>query len=366
MGFEPGSAEKSKIVRSFLQARAQGEAELPDQVHAIWLCIEAPRTGARLLQSGDEELLDFAKQLKIPVVVVLSKYDLLVVEHVRACGHIPSGPNRTAEAEKRATNALTEVTKDLKVPFVPVSLKKRFIKTTLLKLTEVTRDHLRDVEGALWALWATAQQINARQKVELSISEGFKKYWRDLGKSVVFQEHPLLDCIARIHDDIIQVWNFNDPLKLLSGPEFLKGMIGLVEPLRDVQVIQNQQDGRIAGLAANVVTVAGALSSCLILPALGTIIGTVAFQFLLGKYQEGASTATYLAAYIVDLTLVLYELSVTATADPPRTLSLDLVKDALSRYKLGSAKIHAQVKEVAFSPKPEERIAKLIRDVLRM
>ena len=39
----------------------------------------------------------------------------------------------------------------------------------LVELTKVTRDNLRNVEGSLWALWATAQQINARQKVELSI-----------------------------------------------------------------------------------------------------------------------------------------------------------------------------------------------------
>jgi hypothetical protein len=38
-----------------------------------------------------------------------------------------------------------------------------------MNLTKVTRDNLRNVEGSLWALWATAQQINARQKVELSI-----------------------------------------------------------------------------------------------------------------------------------------------------------------------------------------------------
>jgi hypothetical protein len=316
-----------------------------------------------LLQSGDEELLNLANQLKIPVIVVFTKYDLLVVEHLQACKSLP---NRKAEALKRAKNAFSGVTNNLNVPFVAVSLKKQFIKTTLLELTEVTRKHLRDVEGSLWALWATAQQINAQQKVELSISEGFKKYWRDLGENVFFQGHPLGDCIARIHDDILKVWNFNDPLKLLSGAEFLEGMITLIEPLRDVQVIENQQPSGIAGLAANVVTVAGAIGSGLILPALGTIIGTVAFQFLLGKYQQGASTATYLAAYIVDLTLVLHELSVAATSNPPRTLSIDLVKDALATYKLGSAKIHAQVKEVAFSPKPDERVAKVIRDALRL
>jgi hypothetical protein len=39
----------------------------------------------------------------------------------------------------------------------------------LVELTKVTRENLQNVEGSLWALWATAQQINARQKVDVSI-----------------------------------------------------------------------------------------------------------------------------------------------------------------------------------------------------
>ena len=163
-----------------------------------------------------------------------------------------------------------------------------------MKLTQVTRNNLRDVAGPLWALWATAQQINAHQKVELSIrcvfsainmhwnfdtqvrfvSEGLKskfdpyylkfitlltvipEYWRDLGESVFFQEHQLVDCIARIHDDVVKIWNFNDPSKVsvnrhpgkrtltfviqvLSGEDFFKWMIELVEPLSD-GVIRNE------------------------------------------------------------------------------------------------------------------------------
>lgn len=136
--------------------------------------------------------------------------------------------------------------------------------TTLLELTEVTRNHLRDVAGSLWALWATAQQINARQKVELSIRCVFSgvdvhgnydtshiffdssarasrvgcypynltsqarltiniEYWRDLGESVFFRGHTLGDCIARIHDDVLKVWNFNDPLKVSACYRQTKG-----------------------------------------------------------------------------------------------------------------------------------------------
>ena len=80
-----------------------------------------------------------------------------------------------------------------------------------------------------------------------------------------------------------------------------------------------------------------------------------------------ASTATYLAAYIVDLTLVLYKISMvlTAAVDTPRSLSIDLVRDALTLFKDRSPKIHDQVKDVALSPKLEEGIVKVIRDGLR-
>jgi hypothetical protein len=79
-------------------------------------------------------------------------------------------------------------------------------------------------------------------------------------------------------------------------------------------------------------------------------------------------TATYLAAYIVDLILVLHEISMVtvATLDPPKSLSEDLVMDALATYKSKSSDIHARVKEVAVGVtfKLEEKIASVIRDAL--
>jgi GTPase len=67
-------------------------------------------------------------QVKIPVIVVLTKYDLLVVEHHRACSHISSPLEKMVEATKRAKNTFNEVTKELKrlnVPFAPVSTLKK-------------------------------------------------------------------------------------------------------------------------------------------------------------------------------------------------------------------------------------------------
>ena len=93
-------------------------------------------------------------------------------------------------------------------------------------------------------------------------------------------------------------------LQLLSGEEFLKRIIELVEPLGDVQYpeqgvssvmrentssligFMSRVDG-IADLTANVITVAGAVSSSLVLPALGTMIEIMAFQFIRNMYQKG-------------------------------------------------------------------------------
>ena len=67
-------------------------------------------------------------EVEIPVIVVLTKYDLLVMEHYRACGHILSMSDKKVEAAKRAKRAFSEVAKVLEVPFVPVSTRKEALK----------------------------------------------------------------------------------------------------------------------------------------------------------------------------------------------------------------------------------------------
>jgi hypothetical protein len=52
------------------------------------------------------------------------------------------------------------------------------------------------------------------------------------------------------------------------------------------------------------------------------------------------------------------------TVDPPRSLTTDLVMDALAAYKPRSSHIHAQVKRAAFTFKLEEKIAAVIQDAL--
>jgi hypothetical protein len=76
------------------------------------------------------------------------------------------------------------------------------------------------------------------------------------------------------------------------------------------------------------------------------------------------STATYLAAYIINLILVLYEVSMLVTVDPPRSLTPDIVMGALATHRPRSSHIQTQVKGVAFTFKLEEKIAPIIHESL--
>ena len=85
--------------------------------------------------------------------------------------------------------------------------------------------------------------------------------------------------ISTIHSRSVRTWRpaerrFTFTLQLLSGEEFLKRIIGLVEPLGDVQypnrgvssVMRENRSSLIgfmcrADLTANVITVAGAVGS---------------------------------------------------------------------------------------------------------
>ncbi|KAJ3574243.1 hypothetical protein NP233_g1887 [Leucocoprinus birnbaumii] len=230
-GFEAGSEANWDTIESFLR-RSVAYPELSRRIHAIWFCIETPRSGARLLQRGDEQLLKLAADLKIPIVAAKK-------------GTAASPEQQALEAYEGSVEELQAASNCVTVR---ISMKDRNLRDMLTKLANVTRGLLHEVEGQLWITWVTAQQASAQQKVDLSISEGCKstyipilhlglttdnnasEYWLNLGQSVVFEGQIMIDCVRRIHDDILKVWNFYDPDKILSSLDFFKGMIALAEP----------------------------------------------------------------------------------------------------------------------------------------
>ncbi|KAF8812865.1 hypothetical protein BYT27DRAFT_7085928 [Phlegmacium glaucopus] len=240
-------------------------------------------------------------------------------------------------ADIRFNNRIGDFRTSSQVPCVKVSTDEEYPGLTLEELVNITRNCLHEVEGDLWILWATTQQISAQQKIERSISQTIAEYWLNLGRSSVFQDHYLIDCLRRIHDDILKIWNFHDPDNLLSGDLFFAQMIRLVEPLLSGDDSLSQY--------SNMMSLVKAVSTGLAHVLGGVGIGIVAFKFLYGKYQKIPLTAGYLGAYIVDLLLVLHRIFTdTLHMDPPRPLSQEIISGALESHKdLHAKMVHDRI-----------------------
>ena len=142
--------------------------------------------------------LSFVYIVKIPIVAVFTKYDVLVTQFWRQDSQPgKSEQQRNVDAERSASdsfdssvNELREEWRksrtDLSIPCVKVStdssagrlfisplrslsINATHITETLIDLTNETRGMLHEVEDKLHVLWATAQQVNAQQKVDVSI-----------------------------------------------------------------------------------------------------------------------------------------------------------------------------------------------------
>lgn len=363
-GFEPANTANWETVKAFLQTSAT--AQLKDRVHAIWLCIETPRTGSRLQQTGDEQLLSLATEYQIPVIVVFTKFDMLVSQHVRQARKRkdPESENQKTQqmnAEEDFKRSIEGFRSTARVPCARISTKPNYLHT-LRKLTEVTRQSLHDVEGELWLPWAAAQQISARQKVEQSIREGCKKYWIDLGQNVAFQGRKLIECIRRIYEDVLKVWNFDDPDKLLSGDYFFSQTIKLTEEF----VPKSDPEDWLSG-CSNAVSIARVVGATFAQVLGGIGIGLLTIKYLFRIYQTVPSTAQYLGAYIVDLTLILHRLFLEALpTEPPRRLSKELIDSAVNTYQeVDSDAIHRRVRTL--NPVDfEQQIGVLIREAVGM
>ncbi|PPQ89283.1 hypothetical protein CVT25_000875 [Psilocybe cyanescens] len=379
LGFEPGTEDNWKIVEKFLRQKSAASSPLQDRIHAIWLCIETPRTGSRLQETSDEKLLKLADTLNIPAIAVFTKYDILVNEHYQKAQEVSTSESEIDRiSEENAGGYFNERIKDFQdstqVPCVRVSTDDDYPEDerleSLKKLVDVTRQCLHPVERELWVLWATAQQVSANQKVLRSISEGSKKYWMNLGMSTAFDDHALINCVARIHKDILKVWNFNDPLNLLSGVDFFAQMVQLVEPVLNEYEATIRFDDRLSHYS-DIMALARAVGSTFAQFMGAAGISIVAIKYLYGKYQRIPLTARYLGTYIVDLTLILHQIFThTLHMDPPRPVSVEIISGMVASHKdLHSKVIHQRVHAMTsgnVTAHFETEIADLIKEFLKI
>ncbi|KIK56264.1 hypothetical protein GYMLUDRAFT_263753 [Collybiopsis luxurians FD-317 M1] len=302
-GFAAGETQNFETVKKFLDDRAR-QPELKDRLHAIWFCVEVPTENGALFETADQKFLQLNLH-NVPVVVVFTKFDLLVrklekeaVEDVDD-ERLEELVRQKAEGifERTCVRPLMAITTNHS--YVKVSNSERY-RNTLIHLVDETRNRLDD---RMWILWALAQRASVDEKIDACIAVGKRKYWRGLAASLHFPGRNLKECLHRIHDDIIDVWNFSDPKAFLKSHEFKVLMSHMVKDLDDRGPIQ-----RRSGVIASATGTIGAVTSIIpgaVVFAIPAAVGVAVAQWLFFAYQEAPAILQLMMGYICDLTTLL-------------------------------------------------------------
>ncbi|KAF9512330.1 hypothetical protein BS47DRAFT_1394330 [Hydnum rufescens UP504] len=334
-GFLGGDIKNLKTVQEFIKRKGT-ERELKDRLHAIWLCCEIPVSGGRVFERGDEILLQDDTN-KVPIIVVFTKYDQLVIQKKFSLAE--SLADARVEWECRAKETATEAAK--------VSTKDEY-KDTIERLINLTMNSILGVptkatdpktqaptgEGTAdseppnlegW-LFAATQRGSLGTNISTSIAVGRHKYWGYMFPGM-FTSIPLDECIGVIHDDIVNVWNLNDP----NHQAHLASVVAQ-------RCIDNTV--KIVGSAVGVATSAPPSVPYVLPAAIAVALASRAY----GIYQRTPEILRYLMGYVIDLIIVmscLFTLVDSRGFDRISPAMVNLVLRVYSQYK-GS--IHEQVK----------------------
>ncbi|KAF9072037.1 hypothetical protein BDP27DRAFT_1418401 [Rhodocollybia butyracea] len=359
-GFVAGETQNYETVRKFITDRGR-QRELKDRLHAIWFCMEVPTENGALFKKADETFL--ALDIKnVPVVVVFTKYDLLVRKFEKEADdnigdkELDAIVNLKADEfyNKTCVLPLKAITRNRKSPIthVRVSTRRRYNHTlaTLVMETQTRLDKYISI------LWQSAQRASLDEKINGCIAVGKKKYWRSLASSFYFLGKTLQQCLYRIHDDMIDVWNFNDPTNYLKSPMFKGMMARVVDDLYESKhkkksisfgKIYDKVEGALSPLDNMVENLVGVPSPFDIpIVSLGATTGIVVVQWIFQAYQEIPSNLRLLMGYICDLSSILQCLFwIMQGHDQPCEVKWTLVAQARKEYERTGARkrIHKEI-----------------------
>ncbi|KAF7345917.1 G domain-containing protein [Mycena venus] len=383
IGYEPGHKENFKIVSTFLKSRSGNHIALPDRVHVIWLCIKVPHAAGRVFETGDEDLLKLASEMTVPIIVVFTQFDKLFnsVDH-----NLPEDtPKETVdelcdkEFEELCVKPLRNIGSELhyaRSSGLSGKKKAKPDREALEHLVKLTRDLVEaDVQDS-WLVTTMAQRASAQVKIKDSINVGMKRYWTGLPSNTMFSGSKLDDCLATVHEELTDTWNFHDPKSLLLGDEFRTN-------IRSLAVGVTQSDAEAESLIGNITNqktvqfvqswagLAGAAVTAVIDPVIATIPVIGWFVTFTAKvYTDNPKTLRCLMGYIIDLTLVLDKLFVEVLPVGPRPLTETDVEEALKKYKTSNMwAVHRDIRQytrevtvldTVVSTAPEKVMEKLI------
>ncbi|KIJ61888.1 hypothetical protein HYDPIDRAFT_115381 [Hydnomerulius pinastri MD-312] len=351
-GFEPGETKNWETVKTFIQERDK-QPELKDKLHAIWLCIAIPTSGGRVLETATEELLHLkseGKLGKVPIIAAFTKYDTFLAHTRKSILDNPALKGQDAnvlaksELEKLCAEPIRKILQSngptgdafqsgRDVPWVAVTTNKRpEYRGMLSQLITLTRAHVGEhVGGDASTVTAMAQRVDPQDKINETIK---KRYWRSLAASPNFPGHTLEKCLHVIHDDIVAVWNFEDPSCLLSSKQFRQSMMDMADDLdvRDAPDPNNAfaAASAVVGPIASILTSLSGPAALIVLPV---ALGAVALvNWAHDTYERSHVVLQRFMAYIVDVTLVLQNLFllVSERHEPASNL---LIEVAIAAYK---------------------------------
>ncbi|KAG2126191.1 hypothetical protein BD769DRAFT_1668628 [Suillus cothurnatus] len=342
-GFEPGDEHNLEIVRDFIDRR-RNMSTPEHQLHAVWLCFEIPRAGGRLLETGTEEFLALKNNGTlgdIPVIVVLTKYDMLIDRMERTLDD--TSLNRLSDEaikERIKKNAEAELWDTCigplekfagpDIPHAMISTREDY-KETLIRLIQITENCVglhSTPEAAV--MTSIAQRVHPGLKIKASIEVGKRRYWKALASSTTFKNCKTWDCLHVLHTDIINVWNFYDPHHYLHSQEFRELIVKMVDKL-EVGPTANPTKTITIGLSM-VGTIAGIVSA-LAGPAAPIVVPIAASAVLAvwvhDVYQISHAVLQHFMSYIIHLTLVLQTLYLVSES---QELTRRTIKLAVASY----------------------------------
>ncbi|KAJ6465726.1 hypothetical protein C8R45DRAFT_1022164 [Mycena sanguinolenta] len=302
-GFEPANLETFNIVRDFIKKKSDQKLDLKDRVHAVWLCIQTPTHGARVLETGDEEVLKLAYMCQIPVVVVFTQFDRLVRQPGYKEGDFDSSVKTLRDAASKMGIPMPR--------YITVSVRKKH-DANIPVLVDITRaavdEYFKEDAKIVSVVLSVAQRANVSLKIEVCISKGMNSYWRALPAALPGLGNMLLhNCLATIHNDIIKCWNLPDAEKLLIDDNFRQLMLYVVQDMHT--------SSHPAASPPDLDKITQFLDLCAaITPAIAPPAAILGLAYFFLKWlsneilQNTPDVQQVLIAYIVDLMLVLAEL----------------------------------------------------------
>ncbi|KAG6372155.1 hypothetical protein JVT61DRAFT_7945 [Boletus reticuloceps] len=310
--FSPNKDTDFDRIRDFVNA--QLSLEDPQQMlHAIWVCMDTPLEGERLDESGVERILDVTHK-KVPLIVVLTKFDLLVnsttsTENTSGLGVDDEIDEIRETAERLLDDTLKKVPLDSLLSqqlVTPVSTMAGY-EDTISTLIQSTDGAIKKLSGkrthdlSIPLTWEVAQRQDLETTVTATIDVGRKRHWSGLGSTTEFRGRVMEHCIYIIHQDIIAIWNVQDDSSYLGGEDFKARMSHLVEEL----AYTSQNDMAIPTSPGAAVTFAGATANPI--AAIGAV--AEAAKWVSDVYQATPTGIACIMGYIVDLIMVLSFLS---------------------------------------------------------